>query len=564
MQQSPDKNDSLSLLESTNRDSNFSTYQADREQLERLKSHNRVLECEFADLRRQMPILKDAEGKDVTAEFAKLARELQKYKDECDNWAEQHRNLLKKHDDFEQNTMEEIGIRDKQLENLKKIGFELEDENAQLREKLQDEIAKNKHVEQAAVVGHGLEHSLEELHIRDQIRNSIAKIPGYPISSFSNLYLLGLSSAQIAAQFNESFADLNPDDAEQIAAHIFMILEKLENNTRANEELRSGIFAFLSQHGFNADEKKFATFSGVIKEMLQKRQNEIRAANDRLGTKFGGSIGGKEFEACMRQLNQDSLSFSNTLPGGAADAVLARQSINTTIFESENVTMESVAAMHLAEQTANIAESCVKMFDRLRGTAEFFLQLLETISEGGESELGKELMQKIESLRLDLNKSMGDARSILVEAKDAEKNARSFLEQTLHQVSVMNSTVYSTISNQSRMVVDVGTSAMEPGICVMEPSPKLPQSKEIIESICGELNRIYDTMFVLLDFLKNFLIKIFRSDVCTSSKKIAPKTGKGTSKSGTSTSKKSSGVNKNKNDGQFKKPKNETKGDKRN
>lgn len=46
-----------------------------------------------------------------------------------------------------------------------------------------------------------------------------------------------------------------------------------------------------------------------------------------------------------------------------------------------------------------------------------------------------------------------------------------FLEQTLHQVSVMNSTVYSTISNQSKMVVDVGTSAMEPGICVMEPSP---------------------------------------------------------------------------------------------
>ncbi|CAK5026469.1 unnamed protein product [Meloidogyne enterolobii] len=548
MQQSPDKNDSLSLLESTNRDSNFSTYQADREQLERLKSHNRVLECEFADLRRQMPILKDAEGKDVTAEFAKLARELQKYKDECDNWADQHRKLLKKYDDFEQNTMEEIGIRDKQLENLKKIGFELEDENAQLREKLQDEIAKNKHVEQAAVGGHGLEHSLEELHIRDQIRNSIAKIPGYSISFFSTLYHLGLSSAQIAAQFNESFADLNPDDAEQIAAHIFMILEKLENNTRANEELRSGIFAFLSQHGFNADEKKFATFSGVIKEMLQKRQNEIRAANDRLGTKFGGSIGGKEFEACMRQLNQDSLSFSNTLPGGAADAVLARQSINTTIFESENVTMESVAAIHMAEQTANIAESCVKMFDRLRGTAEFFLQLLETISEGGESELGKELMQKIESLRLDLNKSMGDARSILVEAKDAEKNARSFLEQTLHQVSVMNSTVYSTISNQSRMVVDVGTSAMEPGICVMEPSPKLPQSKEIIESICGELNRIYDTM----------------SGVCTSSKKIAPKTGKGTSKSGTSTSKKGSGVNKNKNDGQFKKPKNETKGDKRN
>lgn len=79
--------------------------------------------------------------------------------------------------------------------------------------------------------------------------------------------------------------------------------------------------------------------------------------------------------------------------------------------------MESIGAIQLAEQTSNIAESCVKMFDRLRGTAEFFLKLLETISEGGESELGTELMKKIESLRLDLDKSMEDARSILVAAK---------------------------------------------------------------------------------------------------------------------------------------------------
>lgn len=61
---------------------------------------------------------------------------------------------------------------------------------------------------------------------------------------------------------------MNPDDADQIAAHIFMILEKLETNNRANEELRSAIFNFLSQHGFTADEKKFAMFNGFLKEMV--------------------------------------------------------------------------------------------------------------------------------------------------------------------------------------------------------------------------------------------------------------------------------------------------------
>ncbi|KAF7636066.1 hypothetical protein Mgra_00004514 [Meloidogyne graminicola] len=519
------KSDTLSLLESTNRDSNFS-YQAEREQNERLRSQVRTLDSENAELRRIMPRLIDAQGSDTTEEFAKLERELHKYKTECQVWEEEHHKLLKKHNDFEQNAMDEIGHRDKQIVSLKKLGLELEDENTKLREKLQDAEAKIKQMEQSA----GVEQSLEELHIRDQIRNSIAKIPG-------------LSTEQIAAQFNESFGDVNPDDADQIAAHIFMILEKLETNNRANEELRSAIFNFLSQHGFTADEKKFAMFNGFLKEMLQKRQNEIRTANDRLGTKFGGSIGGKEFEACIRQLNQDSISFSNTLPGGtAADIALANQTINTTVFDPdnvpENITLESIGAIQLAEQTSNIAESCVKMFDRLRGTAEFFLKLLETISEGGESELGTELMKKIESLRLDLDKSMEDARSILVAAKDAENNARSFLETTLKRISDANTTMYSTIFNQSKLVVDAATSAMVPAIDA-PTSSKLPQNKELAESICAELNKIYDTM----------------SDVCISSKKIKAGKGlKGTYKKGTNTT----GILKNKNEVQIKKPKEET------
>ena len=43
-------------------------YQIDREQIERLKSQNRVLDSEIADLRRMIPRITDAQGKDITAE----------------------------------------------------------------------------------------------------------------------------------------------------------------------------------------------------------------------------------------------------------------------------------------------------------------------------------------------------------------------------------------------------------------------------------------------------------------------------------------------------------------
>jgi hypothetical protein len=49
------------------------------------------------------------------------------------------------------------------------------------------------------------------------------------------------------------------------------------------------------------------------------------------------------------------------------------------------------------------------------------------------------------------------------------------LEQTLQQISNINSTMYSTISSQSKLVVDAATSTMEPGFYVMEP-PAPPAS----------------------------------------------------------------------------------------
>ena len=82
----PDTEATLSLLESTKRESSMNfqiftylisfasdisslTNQADqREQIERLKTQNRVLESENNELKRIQPRLIDAQGKDYTAE----------------------------------------------------------------------------------------------------------------------------------------------------------------------------------------------------------------------------------------------------------------------------------------------------------------------------------------------------------------------------------------------------------------------------------------------------------------------------------------------------------------
>ena len=46
---------------------------------------------------------------------------------------------------------------------------------------------------------------------------------------------------------------------------------------------------------------------------MDKRQRDIRTANDQLRSKLG-SVTDKDFEVCMQKLYQDSVSLSTTYP----------------------------------------------------------------------------------------------------------------------------------------------------------------------------------------------------------------------------------------------------------
>lgn len=89
--------------------------------------------------------------------------------------------------------------------------------------------------------------------------------------------------------------------------------------------------------------------------------------------------------------------------------------------DQQNMTVDSLApSAHLANRTSSLVEACVRMFDKLRGTAHFFRALLTSLGAGeGDAEFpgGAEALRNIEALALDLDRSVEEARSLLVEAK---------------------------------------------------------------------------------------------------------------------------------------------------
>lgn len=69
-----------------------------------------------------------------------------------------------------------------------------------------------------------------------------------------------------------------------------------------------------------------------------------------------------------------------------------------------------VSRMNLLRQV------CSELFGKLKGTAEFLENLLENILDGDDEE-GRELLDKIKNIHLDLNKSMNEARELVREVE---------------------------------------------------------------------------------------------------------------------------------------------------
>jgi hypothetical protein len=79
--------------------------------------------------------------------------------------------------------------------------------------------------------------------------------------------------------------------------------------------------------------------------------------------------------------------------------------------EQQMVSVDEYAAKIIG-RAGELSRVCVQLFEKLRGTAEFFQRALEMLGSDDE-----DLLKKIGELRVDLDRSLCEARSIHAEAK---------------------------------------------------------------------------------------------------------------------------------------------------
>lgn len=65
-----------------------------------------------------------------------------------------------------------------------------------------------------------------------------------------------------------SLSGLDINDADQLAAHIFMILDCLEKNRKESDELQTSIFNFLADRGFNTNAQNYAIYLKIYNEAV--------------------------------------------------------------------------------------------------------------------------------------------------------------------------------------------------------------------------------------------------------------------------------------------------------
>lgn len=84
---------------------------------------------------------------------------------------------------------------------------------------------------------------------------------------------------------------------------------------------------------------------------------------------------------------------------------------NTTSIDFLNKTNEVTQDFNiLMNRTIALREVCVDLFDKLRGTADFLNHILELLDQ---TEEGRELANKIKSLKFDLDKSMQETFNVV-------------------------------------------------------------------------------------------------------------------------------------------------------
>ncbi|KAI1708547.1 hypothetical protein Ddc_14339 [Ditylenchus destructor] len=349
-----------------------------------------TLRAENEGYKRTIPILTDLEGRDVTEKMTELVADLVKSREIAEDWQKRYANQEKTFYNFKKKTHEELTALENKIDRLRERAKTLEIDNEKLRKQLEDDESRIFHLQQHNQRCSEISEENEPLSMED----------------FNNQLSVSNLQQELAEKEDE-----NVQLANQVAE-----LQK------TIDELRTVV---------TEQSKALETFRDLDEREFNNRRMQIRTTNDELANEYRHTD--TQLRRHLNHLSEDSVCSSVAL------------CVQQTANESRALDMSRADILNkTADVTQNLATVvsrmnvlrgvCNELFSKLQGTAEFLQNLLDGLNEDDDD--ARKLMERIKSIRLDLDKSRGEAMLLVDEVKKAEKSIlefQSILGQTLEQ-----------------------------------------------------------------------------------------------------------------------------------
>ncbi|KAI1721129.1 hypothetical protein Ddc_07568 [Ditylenchus destructor] len=416
-----------------------------------LRKQIMTLQAEIAGCRKAIPIMIDSKGHDVTEQMQKLAEDLAKSHEIIEDWETRYANQEKEFYDFKKKTHEELTARENTIDRLRERAKTLEIDNEKLRKQLEDDESRIFHLQQQNQIG-GENESLNMDDFNNQsvvsdsnLRQELAEKEDENVQLANRVAELQKTIDELRAVVNEQSKALknvivrdfdgqedslfgvaldNPTQysgTDYVIAQMLGLLEQLEVNDRDSNTLRESIVKFLRDRGYDAENKNIAELAMSFRTAFKNRRKQIRATNDELANEYQQN--NTELRRHLNQLSDDSLCSSVAL--SVQQTANESRALDMSRADILNKTADVTQNLTTVVSRMNVLRGvCSELFSKLQGTAEFLQNLLDGFDD--EDDEGRDLMRKIKNIRLDLDKSMGEAMLLVDEVKKAEKSISEF------------------------------------------------------------------------------------------------------------------------------------------
>ncbi|KAI1729460.1 hypothetical protein DdX_01701 [Ditylenchus destructor] len=419
-----------------------------------LRKQIMTLQADNEGFRRAIPIMKDLEGHDVTKKMTTLAADLAKSHQIIEDWEKRYAKQEKDFYEFKKKTHDELTARENNIDRLRERAKALEIDNEKLRKQLEDDESKIFHLQQQNHRYSEIGGENESLNIDDfnqsymndsnhrqeliekieenvQLANQVAELQktidelrtvvNEQSKALKNVIVRDLDGREDSLFTVALDNPTQYSGTDYVIAQMLGLLEQLEVNDHDSNTLRESIVKFLRDRGYDAENKNIAELAMSFRTAFNNRRKQIRATNEELANEYRQN--NTELRRHLNQLSDDSicssvaLSVQQTANESRALDMSRADILNKTADVTQNLTTV-VSRMNVLRGVCN------DLFSKLQGTAEFLQNLLDGLDEDDDE--GKELMKKIKNIRLDLDKSMGEAMLLVDEVKKAEKTISEF------------------------------------------------------------------------------------------------------------------------------------------